>query len=324
MNQLSSSSIAFVLACAGLAALGVACNNGADDGSGGAPSGDTTGASPTTSTTSPTTGSTSTGGVGKTVTIELASFDVGPGEEVYKCQNFANPFGGAEVEVTTFESHMTGGSHHLLLFYKSGAVNEPLEDCSGLEFTATPYGTQLPDDQLAFPAGVAATIPSSTGIRLQSHYLNVTGEKITAHVEVTFHLAEPGTITDHAGVLFMVQQQISVPPMSTKTISYDCNVPVDMKVMKASSHMHKHGVAFHSTVAGETLFDTTDWEEPTPALFAPPRELSAGQPLHFECTFQNDTPNTLTFGESAATNEMCILTASFYPTPAGLPTITCQ
>ena len=80
------------------------------------------------------------------MTIELASFDVGPGEEVYKCQNFANPF-GEDVEVSAFESHMTGGSHHLLLFYKNGASDGPLTDCSGLEFDATPYGTQLPDDQ---------------------------------------------------------------------------------------------------------------------------------------------------------------------------------
>ena len=102
-------------------------------------------------------------------------------------------------------------------------------------------------------------------------------------------------------MLFLVQPDIQVDPMSTKTIKFDCDVPIDMKVMKASSHMHKHGVSFHSTVKGETLYDTTDWEEPTPVLFSPPRELSAGDPLHFECTFQNDTPNTLTFGESAAT-----------------------
>lgn len=316
-----SSSVPFVLACAALGALSVACNNAVDDGAGGSAA-NSTGAAPTTSTTAPT--SSSTGGGGQTVTIELDSFEVGPGEEVYKCQNFANPFGGADVEVSAFESHMTGGSHHLLLFYKDGAEDGPLTNCSGLEFAATPYGSQLPDDSLTFPAGVAAAIPSTTGIRLQSHYLNVTGETITAHVAVTFHLAEPGTVTDLAGVLFMVQPEISIPPMSTTTISYDCNVPLDMHVMKASSHMHKHGVKFRSTVAGETLYDTDDWDEPPPALFAPPRELKAGQPLHFECTFQNDSTETLTFGESAMSNEMCILTASFYPTPAALPTITCK
>ncbi|MFO0617620.1 MAG: hypothetical protein U0414_33810 [Polyangiaceae bacterium] len=321
--MLTRSSVPFVLGCAALGAVSVACSTGEnDDGSGGATS--STGTSLTTSSASPTASASSgTGGGGKTVTIELASFDVGPGEEVYKCQNFANPF-GEDVEVSAFESHMTGGSHHLLLFYKNGASDGPLTDCSGLEFDATPYGTQLPDDQLDFPAGVAAAIPSGTGLRLQSHYLNVTSQTITAHVQVTFHLAEPGTVTDHAAVLFMVQPDISVPPMSTKTINYDCSVPVDMRVMKASSHMHKHGTNFHSTVAGQMFFDTTDWDEPTPKIFDPVRELKAGEPIHFECTFKNDTPNTLTFGESAATDEMCILTASFYPAPAGLPTITCQ
>ncbi len=31
---------------------------------------------------------------GETVTITMDSFDIPPGGEVFKCQNFANPFGG--------------------------------------------------------------------------------------------------------------------------------------------------------------------------------------------------------------------------------------
>ncbi len=92
--------------------------------------------------------SSSTGSGGpddQTPHLEMDSFVVPAGGEVYKCQNFANPFGGANAEVTKFESHMTPGSHHLLLFYKKNPTDGPLEDCSGLEFAATPYSTQLPD-----------------------------------------------------------------------------------------------------------------------------------------------------------------------------------
>ena len=58
------------------------------------------------------------------ITLTMSPFVVPAGGEVYKCQNFANPFGGADTEVTAFESHMTKGSHHLLLFYKPGATEE--------------------------------------------------------------------------------------------------------------------------------------------------------------------------------------------------------
>jgi hypothetical protein len=219
---------------------------------------------------------------------------------------------------------MTPGSHHLLLFYKQGATNTNLADCSGLEFAATPYSTQLPDDSLAFPDGVAALVPAGEGFRIQSHYLNTTQNQITAHVEVTLHPAVPGTVTQHAGILFVVEPQINVPPQSTKTIKHDCSIPVDMNVMKASSHMHQHGTNFLATAAGSTLYQTTTWNDPSPAEFDPPRQLHAGDPLHFECTFVNNGNTTLTFGESAQTNEMCIFVGAFYPVPDGQVTVTCQ
>jgi hypothetical protein len=261
---------------------------------------------------------------GETVTIQMGSFEIAPGGEVYKCQNFANPF-GADVEIGMFESHMTKGSHHLLLFYTDeGTGDGPLTDCSGLEFGPTPYSTQLPDDTSAFPEGVAMAIPGKQGLRLQSHYLNVTAEPLTVNVEVTFHLVDPAAVTDHAGVMFIVQPDIEIPPSSTQDVTYDCTIPIDMFIMKAASHMHKHGTKFVATVQGAPLYETDTWDEPKPALFDPPMPLQAGAPLHFACTFVNPSPDTLTFGESAESDEMCILGMTYYPAPVGLPTIPCN
>lgn len=295
--------------------------SGSSAGGGGGGTGGTGGSTATGSTSTSSTGTTTPSG--ETVTLVMDSFDIAPGEEVYKCQNFANPFGG-DVDVSVFESHMTAGSHHLLLFYKPVAQDGPLQDCSGLEFAATPYSTQLPDDSVAFPPGVAATIPEGTGLRLQSHYLNTTASTVTAHVEMTFHLAAPGTVKDRAAVMFIVQPNINIPPNTTQDVEYDCTVPLDMSVLKTASHMHKHGTKFTSTVGGLPFYETDTWDEPKPALFDPPMELHAGDPLHFACTFQNNSPDTLTFGESAQSNEMCILVASFFPAPFGQPTISCQ
>lgn len=274
-------------------------------------------------TTGATTGS--GGAVGDTLTLTMESFTVPPGGEVYRCQNFKNPFGGADVDVSAFESHMTGGSHHLLLFYKDGAVDSPEEDCSGLEFAATPYSTQLPDDSVEFPAGVAALVPSTKGFRLQSHYLNISSQPLKAHVELTFHLAKPGTVKDHAGVLFVVEPFFSIQPNSTQVVNHTCTLPYDMNLIKAGSHMHKHGTHFDATIGGNKVFETTTWDEPKPALFAPAKAVKAGDTLDFNCTFVNNSASTLTFGESAETNEMCIFVSSFYPVPAGgKVTVGCQ
>jgi hypothetical protein len=269
---------------------------------------------------------------GQSVTLTMDSFTVAPGAEIYNCQNFANPFGGMDTEVSGFESHMSTGSHHLLLFWEDatddpqnylppGSPNGPLEACSGLEFTATPYGSQTQDDSLTFPPGIASLMPGANSFRIQSHYLNTTSETVTAHVEVTFHVAASGTVTDQAGVLFVVDPKIKVLPATSATVTDDCTLPQNMNVMRVQSHMHRHGTHFLASMNGSTVYDTTTWSDPKPALFTPPKSYEAGDALHFECAFTNTGTTTLTFGESALTNEMCIFSASFYPITPGQPLV---
>jgi hypothetical protein len=308
-----------VLLLSAALALATACGGSVHDGGSGG-SGGSGGAAPAGSGGSGGAGASNSG---QTVTLTMTEFDVPAGAEVYKCQNFANPFQG-DAQISEFESHMTLGSHHLLLFYRPGATNDPIEDCSGLEFAPTPYSTQLPDDSLSFPAGIAAKIPQSDGFRVQSHYLNTTSSKIKAHVEVTFHLADPKKVTANAGVLFVIQPDIYIAPDSTGDVTYDCNLPMDMNILRATSHMHMHGTQFTSTLAGKDFYDTMLWSDPMPELFSPPKVAHQGDPLHFDCTFVNDGPTPLTFGESALTNEMCILGAAFYPVPDGTVTVGCQ
>jgi Copper type II ascorbate-dependent monooxygenase, C-terminal domain len=305
-----------------------ACGSSVDGGNGGSGSdgGSNAGTGGTQATSTTGTGNAGTGGgnpdlTGKTVTLTMEEFDVGSGQEVYKCQNFANPFDG-DVEIGAFESQMTEGSHHLLLFYEQNETSGPIEDCSGLEFAATPYGTQQPSDTLSFPEGIAAKITKGTGFRIQSHYLN-TGAPVHAHVEVTFHLSDPAKVKQNAAVLFVIQPDINIAPHSTGVVSYDCNLPQDMNILRASSHMHQHGTKFTSTLGGKEFYDTKIWKEPQPDIYTPPVVAKAGDPLHFQCTFDNESADTLTFGESAKTNEMCILTAAFYPALDGQVTTGC-
>jgi len=261
---------------------------------------------------------------GNKVTITMEPFVVPPGEEVYRCQNFANPFDG-DVDVTRFASHMPEGSHHLLVFYKPGIADGPLAPCSGLEFTASPYSTQLPDDEVKYPAGVGAHVQKSNGFRLQSHYLNTTKEPINATVQVTLDLADPGVTLQPAGVLFMVQPSFSVPPNTKQTVTRTCKLPVDANILLASGHMHRHGTHFEASIDGKLVYQTDMWNDPKPGRFDPPMTFPAGAQIKFSCTFQNNETTPLTFGESAKTDEMCISNMQFYPLPAGSPaTLDCK
>lgn len=262
---------------------------------------------------------------GQTVTLTMDSFDVGPGEEVFKCQNFANPFGGAQVDVAEFESHMTKGSHHLLLFYRSDVkADGPLSSCSGLEFAATPYGAQQPDYSVSYPPGIASAVDPTHGLRLQAHYINVGQETIHAVVTLTMHLADPASVTEHAGQLFLLQPDIDVPPGQTMDVSQTCAIPYDIQLLGATAHMHRHGTKFVASANGQPIYSTTSWDSPTSERYDPPIAIAGGQNVTFTCTFKNDTASDLTFGESALSNEMCIFLGQFYPVSAGHTIIGCK
>jgi len=54
-----------------------------------------------------------------------------------------------------------------------------------------------------------------------------------------------------------------------------------------------------------------------------PIMLNPGDSINWTCTYNNTTGSTLTFGDSALKNEMCIFLARFYSAPSGND-IECQ
>ena len=254
-----------------------------------------------------------------TYTIALQPFTVAPGQERYACQDFANPFGGDAAAIHAFASQMTPGSHHLLLFYKPGAADGPLADCSGTEFAPGPYGSQRPDDAITYPDGVAAVIAPSDGFRVQVHYLNASASPLPVGVTIRLSRIDDAAVRDRAAVLFFSNGAIDVPPgQSGVVVQKSCTLPFAVNLVQASGHMHQHGRAFSATSGGVTLFSSTVYSDVAPALFDPPLPLAAGSVVTFACTYDNsDGSAPLRFGDSARTDEMCIFSAQFFPAPFG-------
>jgi hypothetical protein len=281
-------------------------------------------------------GSGSTGGDMSTTSVSaggatftMEPFAVGAGQEVYYCQTFANPF-GADVEISGFESHMTTGSHHMLLLFQDNATNGALTPCNGLTFGPMPYGSQRPDDQIQYPQGIAALVKSTQGFNLVVHYLNATATDIAAtHVTVTLQKATAGTVQQHAGVFFF--DNISaltpgigggIPPMTTKTISASYTTTSDMNIIYAVSHMHQKSLNLTATYGDTMLYTSDSWDQAQVEAYTPAVLLPTGTTITWACTIDNDTATTLTFGESALTNEMCIFNGQYWPAPDASPTLS--
>lgn len=259
----------------------------------------------------------------ETIVIKMTDFLVPAGVETYKCQNFSNPF-GTTIDVDTFESHMPAGSHHMIVFFVDGVTDGPLEDCSGSEFHGNVFGAQTPDSIIDLPPGVGVTVPAAMGLRFQLHYVNTSENDVTAGVTTSFHVAKAGSITQHAGQLIFSNESITIPPSVPTQVTKTCSVPSPISILGASAHMHRHAVDFIATSNGNMIYRTPGQTDPVPTRFDPPLQLPANQGVTFTCSYLNDTSRTISFGESALTDEMCIFAAIYYPVAdVTFPNIPC-
>jgi hypothetical protein len=259
-----------------------------------------------------------TSGTTESYELSMDSIEVPPGGELYKCQDFVNPF-GKDVAIVWSKSVMSPGSHHFAAFRIEGLTTAGLTDCpaGGLEAHEFVHASQTPEQETPYPEGVGRFLPATDGLRLQVHYLNTSLDPLKVEAKFSVRYVDGDRIRDKAAGVFLNNLGLTVPPgKSTVTKSYA--LERDIKLLVAVSHMHRHATEFVSTTDdGQQLFESKEWDGPTPAAFSPALDLSAGTTITWNCSFENETGATLTFGESASKNEMCIFNGVYYPAPDG-------
>jgi hypothetical protein len=150
------------------------------------------------------------------------------------------------------------------------------------------------------------------------HYINASPSPMTVQVKLDFDYAQ-GTFQS-AGAFVTYNTQISIPAGGTQTVSGDCTVPDGASFFVLSTHSHKRTLeaiaakTLNGTV-GAPIVDTTDWEHAAVSRFSsdPFLTFAAGEKLHYQCSYKNDTTDTITVGESAAKNEMCMAVGYYFP-----------
>jgi hypothetical protein len=251
------------------------------------------------------------------VTLKMQSFTVDAGAEIYMCQDFANPFMGVQADIVSYELHMSTGSHHMFAFYTANATDGSIITCpqGGLTFAPYTFTAGSPDAVETYPDGMGASIPATQGFTLNAHFINAGASPLQGNVALTLYVGKPGQVTQHVGPIFLNQALLSVPATgmpSTSTSSY--SLPQDVNLLLGASHMHQRATNFvASDSTGRTLYQTTVWAEPKPVIYSPPVHLPSGTTITWSCTYVNDTGSTLTFGESAANNVMCISEFIYFP-----------
>ena len=177
---------------------------------------------------------------------------------------------------------MAQGSHHMFAFYQNGATDGSVAPCpeGGLTFGAFTFTAQAHQVTQTYPSMVGATIPAGTGFNMMVHYLNTGSTTIQSHVALTMYVAKPNVVTLHAGVIFLNNAGISIAANSTQTATSSFMLPQNVSIMYSDAHMHNRATLFTATAGSQTLYTTTEWQEPPALAYSPPLQLSAGTSDH--------------------------------------------
>jgi hypothetical protein len=261
-------------------------------------------------------------------------FNVPSGEQYY-CFGFHKDWGTGTQGLAFYPDIDNRQVIHHWLLYKAitPQVNGTNNACLGFH----------PDGELLAgwaPGATASFLPAHVGLDLgggdyilEVHYNN-TGAPAQDGSGVTVCKAKTPR-PDTATVSWLGTEAIILPPMQNNLdIVSNCKPTITdtpIHIIKVWPHMHKLGRHMKADIhradgTVDPLFNVdfdfnSQWGYDTPAV------LKTGDYITTTCTYDNDTPNVVTFGEST-TSEMCYNFTYSYPARAlvtfGLMSTACN
>jgi hypothetical protein len=223
-----------------------------------------------------------------------------------------------------------GVSHHLIVYRVNGTEEraEPFPCTPFLETLNPEVGSplmvsQIHDETLDLPYGVAFNIDAQQMVRLEMHFVNPTDFDADVSAEAIFEVLPDAQFQHEAGFLFIGNPDIELQPGTSAlgpTWFPIPGEPADTKVFGITGHTHQWGTNVYIEHAMEEEaqptpvydFSPWNWEEPPVAMFRPALELPLGAGFRFTCEWDNQSGGVVGFGESAE-DEMCFFWAYYYP-----------
>jgi hypothetical protein len=258
---------------------------------------------------------------GDPITIDTPSFTLQPGDEKFNCYYTTLPTTEA-IGMGRISSHMPPGSHHMIV-YKTrmpGAPDGTMRECRNFGMTADNladfpvwlYASQEPEGLLSMPDGVAMPVGAQQHLVINMHYINQTDAPITASVHIEFEpLATKTYMAAHTFITY--NTQINVPAGATGKVGGSCTVPDGSQFLSMSTHSHQYTTSAQVKDGDRLVIETRDWAHAALERWPAPYLTFASKQLSYECNYTNTTTQTLTTGESAIANEMCMAVGVYFP-----------
>jgi hypothetical protein len=241
------------------------------------------------------------------------------GTEMYMCTRWTAP---RDLFINEFSPVIPTGTHHTVVTLEDNS-NRPdgTVECSN-PFEGGPrqiYGTGAGSIPVKYPDGVAIKVNQGQQIVLNLHLFNVSDAELTGTSAIDVREVPASEVVNEAETeLFGKIIGLTVAP-GASTQSASCTIQSNLNVFLVQPHMHQLGVHLKGTVtpAGGgpdiVLFDGAyDFDAQLHRFIDPIQALAPGDQLTVDCSYDNTTGQTVTFGESSE-DEMCFLGLAVYP-----------
>ena len=270
-----------------------------------------------------------------TFTVTSPNVVLNPGDDATYCYYFRTA-NQTSVAIQRWASHMTAGADQVIVYLTDGdqaPMNTLKTDKCGLKnggFTSDPVwaysataseaeATLPGDDGTGTPLGMVVT-GSQSGF-LQMHFHNATSAQISAHVELDAYAYAQGTRVTPATTFMAVSNTISIAAGMPGSTEYSCLLNADPQNPKFVPKfflmaMHTHALGTHTSVSdGSTvLYDSGATPHLADASWQPPAFYSVTtNTLTYHCDYMNTTASTVTYDDSSASKEICMMVGYYFP-----------
>jgi hypothetical protein len=245
------------------------------------------------------------------VTLVETSWTLPPRTERYYCVRRTVD---RDLHIGRFEAIAPRGTHHTVLTIDDGDEPDGVTTC--LAATSAPrmiYGSGVGTRPHDLPAGVAMKVSAGQQLLLNLHLYNTSPDQpLSGTSGVRARLVRPEDVVHEAEVVLAGTIDLRIAPGASMQYGR-CTMPGDVTIFAAGSHMHRLGVHLEAVVerTGQVLVDrpySFDDQNAEPVE----ARLVAGDRVLVECSYENDTGDTVFFGQSSD-QEMCFAVLFRYP-----------
>jgi hypothetical protein len=238
------------------------------------------------------------------------SWTLGPGEE--KTRFCIKKELTEDVYIKAIRPVHPKGTHHTLLTLGDGKI-----DCTTAVVQGLVYAAGVGSEGLEMPEGVALKLPKGKFLNLGLHLYNTGDTEIAGTSAMEVVTMPASEVKYESEALLAGPVSLSLPPGKETLVHNECTLGADQNMFALFPHMHQYGKHLKTTFTmggQEKVIHDGDYtfDEQVQLPLAPVAALHAGDKITTDCTFQNTSAKTVTFGESSDT-EMCFSILFRYP-----------